>query len=312
MNSLPLVSAVIPVYNGSNYLKEAIDSVLAQSYSNIEIIVIDDGSTDNTWEIIQSYGDKIHGIHKENGGVSSALNIGIKNMSGEWFAWLSHDDLWLPDNIEKQVSHIMQNPGKGIYYGGYSYINPKHEILYGNNGCWFPKGSDLRHMLRSGNYIHGITALINKECFQTVGNFNENLRCTQDYEFWFVTAQKYETSLLPLRLAITRIHPSQIGNIRRNHCAIEYNKTRKHLFSITNRFELFPELNDNNISAIKHLLIDVYSRVYFDYLYLCVSKNIPTMRGALFSLSKKILPKSFICKIVRKLDREETAKIITQ
>lgn len=300
-----MVSAVIPVYNGSNYLREAIDSALAQTYKNMEIIVIDDGSTDNTWEIIQSYGDKIRGFHKENGGVSSALNVGVQNMRGEWFAWLSHDDLWLPNNIEQQVKHILSNPGKGIYYGGYSYINPNREIIYGNNGCWFSKGSDLRHMLRGGNYIHGITALIKKECFDTVGCFNEELRCTQDYEFWFKAAQKYETSLLPLRLAVTRIHPSQVGNVRRDHCAKELDKTRKHLLSLTNREELFPELSDENFSYVKRKIIGIYSKIYFKYLCFCVVKNIPSLRDGLFSFAKRILPKSFICKIVRKLDKGE-------
>ena len=115
----PLVSAVIPVYNGSNYLREAINSVLNQTYSNIEVIVVDDGSTDDTWTIIQSYGDKIRGFHKENGGVSSALNLAIDNMKGEWFAWLSHDDLWLSNKIEMQIHYLQENPGKGIYYSGY-------------------------------------------------------------------------------------------------------------------------------------------------------------------------------------------------
>lgn len=305
MSSSPLVSAVIPVYNGSNYLREAIDSVLNQTYKNIEILVIDDGSADDTWEIIQSYGDKVRGFHKENGGVSTALNLGIENMRGEWFAWLSHDDLWLADNIEKKVNYILSHPGKGIYYGGYSYINPKREIIYGSNGSWYPKGSDLRHMLRCGNYIHGITALIDRRCFEAVGNFNEGLRCTQDYEFWFKAARKFETALIPARLAVTRIHPSQIGNVRRNHCALEFKKTRVELFKLTDRYELFPEVNDVSLSRFRRSWMKAYSKIYYSYLGFCVSKNIPSLRDALFSFAKKIFPKSFVCKIVRKLDRGE-------
>ena len=293
----PLVSAVIPVYNGSNYLREAIDSVLNQTYKNIEILVIDDGSTDNTWDIIQSYGDKVRGFHKENGGVSSALNLGINNMRGEWFAWLSHDDLWLPENIERKVEFILNNPGGGIYYGGYSYINPKHEIIYGSNGCWYSHGKDLRKMLRSGNYIHGITALVHRDCFQKVGFFDEHLRCTQDYEMWFRIAKEYTTYLLPTRLAQTRIHPEQVGNIRRNHCAVELEKSRKKLLSTVSENELFSS-PDNKYSKI-------YRSIYMKFLRFCVNQNIPSLRDGMFSLSKKILPKSFICKIVRMLDRGE-------
>lgn len=106
MNSQqPLVSIVIPVYNGSNYLKYAIDSALAQTYNNIEIIVVNDGSTDNgeTEKLALSYGDSICYYAKENGGVSSAINFGIRQMKGEYFSWLSHDDQYSETKIERQL-----------------------------------------------------------------------------------------------------------------------------------------------------------------------------------------------------------------
>ena len=95
----PLVSIVIPVYNGSDYLAEAIDSALAQTYGNIEIIVINDGSSDNgkTREVAGKYGDRIRYFEKENGGVPTALNLGIKEMKGDYFSWLSHDDVYFPE-----------------------------------------------------------------------------------------------------------------------------------------------------------------------------------------------------------------------
>jgi glycosyltransferase involved in cell wall biosynthesis len=104
----PLVSIVIPVYNGSNYLSEAIDSALSQTYKNIEIIVVNDGSNDNgkTRDIALSYGEKIRYFEKENGGVATALNLGIREMRGEYFSWLSHDDVYYPDKIETQVEYI--------------------------------------------------------------------------------------------------------------------------------------------------------------------------------------------------------------
>ena len=94
MNKAPLVSIIIPVFNGSDYLAEAIDSALNQTYTNIEILVINDGSNDleRTKSIAHLYGEKIRYFEKKNGGVSSALNLGIKEMKGEYFSWLSHDD----------------------------------------------------------------------------------------------------------------------------------------------------------------------------------------------------------------------------
>ena len=93
------VSIIIPVYNGEKYIAQSIESALNQTYKNIEVIVVNDGSSDNTEKIVLEYGDKIKYIRKENGGVASALNVGIKNMTGDFFSWLSHDDLYYPNKI---------------------------------------------------------------------------------------------------------------------------------------------------------------------------------------------------------------------
>ena len=104
----PLVSIIIPVYNGSKYMRQAIDSALRQSYKNIEIIVVNDGSDDNgeTDKTALSYGDKIRYFKKENGGVSSALNLGIREMKGDYFSWLSHDDFYLENKIESEIEAL--------------------------------------------------------------------------------------------------------------------------------------------------------------------------------------------------------------
>ena len=110
MNSewLPKVSIIIPVYNGANYMREAIDSALNQTYKNIEVIVVNDGSTDNgeTEAIALEYGERIRYFKKRNGGVSSALNYGISKMTGEYFSWLSHDDVYSPEKIRHQIESL--------------------------------------------------------------------------------------------------------------------------------------------------------------------------------------------------------------
>ena len=105
----PLVSIIIPVYNGSNFMREAIDSALAQTYPNIEILVINDGSTDNTREIALSYGDKIRYFEKENGGVATALNLGIREMRGEYFSGLSHEKQRHCSGLVKKISPFIRN-----------------------------------------------------------------------------------------------------------------------------------------------------------------------------------------------------------
>ena len=112
----PLVSIVIPVYNGENYLEEAIESALAQTYNNIEIIVVNDGSVDNTDAICKKYKNKIRYFKKENGGVASALNLAIEKMQGKYFSWLSHDDLYFPQKIENQINFLVGKKIKILYY----------------------------------------------------------------------------------------------------------------------------------------------------------------------------------------------------
>ena len=106
--SCPMVSIIIPVYNGSNYLSEAIESALAQSYGSCEIIVVNDGSNDDgkTEAIALSYKNQIRYFYKENGGVASALNFAVKKMRGDYFSWLSHDDLYTPDKTDKEMEAL--------------------------------------------------------------------------------------------------------------------------------------------------------------------------------------------------------------
>ena len=129
MNSTLKVSIVIPVFNGADYLREAIDSALAQTYQNAEIIIINDGSNDNgaTENIALSYGDRIRYFSKENGGVASALNLAIKKMTGEYFSWLSHDDLYFANKVEAQIKALDQMQDKRVVlYSdfGVFYNNP--------------------------------------------------------------------------------------------------------------------------------------------------------------------------------------------
>lgn len=136
----PVVSIIIPVYNGSNYLAEAIESALAQTYRPLEIIVVNDGSRDDgaSERVAKSYGDKIRYFPKNNGGVSSALNVGIKNMQGEWFSWLSHDDLYYPDKIKRQIQEInerlnrkaVQKPDDLVLYTAGELVDKDGKLLY--------------------------------------------------------------------------------------------------------------------------------------------------------------------------------------
>ena len=186
----PKVSIVIPVYNGSNYLREAIDSALGQTYKNIEVIVINDGSNDGgkTDKICKSYGNKIRYFKKENGGVSSALNMGIEKMEGEYFSWLSHDDVYYPEKVEKQVKALSRLKDKSIVvYSGYEIIDKDGNHITQTDFESKHNIEDLNKPLYPFFHLilNGCSMLIHYTIFNKVGIFNEELSTTQDYDLWF-------------------------------------------------------------------------------------------------------------------------------
>jgi glycosyltransferase involved in cell wall biosynthesis len=206
----PKVSIVIPVYNGANYLHEAIDSALAQTYPDIEIIVVNDGSSDSgeTERIAKSYGESIRYFSKKNGGVASALNLGIREMKGEYFAWLSHDDVFLPEKIARQIEFLKQNPDFTACYTDYLQIDAKGNKLREITTPWLPKKKALKALF-GRQYINGSTMVVRRDCFDQVGMFAEHLRYTQDMEMWFRLLRCFELGRVPCPLVCWRYHPGQ-------------------------------------------------------------------------------------------------------
>ena len=215
----PLVSIIIPVYNGSNFLCQAIDSALQQTYENIEIIVVNDGSKDNdaTEKIALSYGDKIRYIAKENGGVSSALNTGIKHMNGEYFSWLSHDDMYKPDKVRLEIEALQK------YGDDDSVVLCKSEHINANSVC-IQKSSkksllsvgknawhDVLKVLFVKGSFNGCAFLIPKKVFDVCGGFDENLRYSQDAFMWQkMFLRKFNLIYIDSVCVCNRIHGGQL------------------------------------------------------------------------------------------------------
>jgi len=210
----PKVSIVIPVYNGSNFLGSAIDSALAQTYPNVEVVVVNDGSTDNgeTERVALSYGKKINYFSKTNGGVASALNFGIKKMSGEYFSWLSHDDLYETTKVEEEVAELL------------SHSDPDNTIVACNSLTLFENGmkrKDTIDKIIFENYldiflgasaktgVNGCSLLIPRHLLLEVGGFKEDLPVTQDYDLWYRLREKAQFVLLPRNLVTYRHHEMQ-------------------------------------------------------------------------------------------------------
>lgn len=213
----PLVSIVIPVYNGANYLREAIDSALAQTYSNVEIIVVNDGSDDGgaTRDIALSYGDKIRYFEKDNGGVSTALNVGIQNMRGKYFSWLSHDDIYLPEKIQVEIDALRKvGDMSRVVYGGWKFlIMPERKIK-----TYHAHETYRQEFLETGAFaplfalISGCTLLIPKFYFDAYGGFDETFRAVQDYKKWFEMFRGKRLVYVRQPLVLSRQHAEQTSH----------------------------------------------------------------------------------------------------
>lgn len=209
------VSIIIPVFNGANYMQQAIDSALAQTYTNLEILVVNDGSKDGgkTEEIALSYGNRIRYLAKENGGVASALNHGIKNMTGEYLSWLSHDDAYYANKIEHQVRFSRELEDKHVVlYSDFELVDSESSSL----GFCRLDHSITMHPLRAilSASIHGCSTLVPKAVLERVGFFNEDLKTTQDNDMWL---RIYQSGInfvhVPEVLIQSRVHSEQ-GQLR--------------------------------------------------------------------------------------------------
>ncbi|MDR0516771.1 MAG: glycosyltransferase [Fibromonadaceae bacterium] len=227
-----IISIIIPVYNGSNYLRDAIDSTLAQTYKNCEVIVVNDGSTDNgeTDSICKSYGNRIRYFSKKNGGVSSVLNLGIREMHGEYFTWLAHDDMYYPQKLELQIKALEQSTDKtAIIHGNYDLLNVKH------NKISRMRQEDSYSALQLTNSVfallmatlHASTPLIHKSHFERVGVFDENLPLTQDYDFLFRAMRSQKSIFLTESLLLSRLH-DQSGKNTDNRFGLASAEQYKH------------------------------------------------------------------------------------
>lgn len=225
----PKVSIIIPVYNGSNFLKEAIESALAQTYQNIEIIVVNDGSSDNgaTEQIALSFGNKIQYFSKENGGTSTALNLGISKMTGDYFSWLSHDDMYYPKKISRQIEELDKLSNKDtILMTDLRGINEKRQVIYKTNyiehiNKYPPRALSYLHPILY-NQTHGCTLLIPKKCFIEVGLFDEKQIVAQDFEFFYRAFLKFPHKLIPEILVTARESSNRQGKSKKDLCDIEY------------------------------------------------------------------------------------------
>jgi glycosyltransferase involved in cell wall biosynthesis len=213
----PLVSVVIPTYNCANFIVDAIDSVLAQNYAALEIIVVDDGSTDDTESVLEKYADKIVFIRQPNAGSAVARNQGMRRASGEYIAFLDADDIWLPGKLTIQVDYLQKHADVDMCCAKWILLNAEPD------GRFRPKTTPIveapvpdpqisgwiYHKLLLDCEVWTGTVVMRRDLAKRVGDFLPELRRGQDYDYWLRASRVARIAILDAPMALYRIDPSR-------------------------------------------------------------------------------------------------------
>ncbi len=229
MDDRPVVSVVVTTYNYGKYVRGAVDSVLGQTYGNLDVLVIDDGSTDDTRRILAEYvqAGRIRYLYQDNAGQARAKNRGIAEARGEFVAFLDADDQWLPRKIEKQISlfaddrvGVVCSKRKIILADGRLFPDPPHTRL---------RRGDVLGPIFARNFVPFSTAVVRRSCFDQVGVFDEALGMGIDYDLWIRMAARYHFDFVDEELALYRYGHGQMSQNVGKRIESNWNIIRKTL-----------------------------------------------------------------------------------
>jgi glycosyltransferase involved in cell wall biosynthesis len=215
----PTVSVVIPTYNCEGYIADTISSVLGQTFGDLELIVVDDGSSDRTAELAGAYGPPVRIVHQSNAGVCAARNRGIREAAGRYICLLDHDDYWFPAKLRQQVEVMESDPGCGVVYTSFIRWYPDaagvfpapetFEMSDDAQGIESESSGWIYHLLLLDCWILTSTAMFRRELFDRCGFFDESLAYSEDWDLWLRISRKYPFIKLKNQLALYRQYPEQ-------------------------------------------------------------------------------------------------------
>ena len=254
-STTPLFSVIVPVYNHEKYVGAALDSLLAQTDRDWEAIVVNDGSTDATPHVVDAYAardSRIRAMHKSNGGVSSALNAGIRMARGTWIGWLSSDDLYEPDRLSLLRDRIGRSPGARFFFSDFRTLDQATGAI-SDKPLLMPVPRPEWHLIEmlNGIFINGITMCVHRAAFETAGAFDEGLRYGQDYDMWLRLLAAYRAVYLPERTCIARCHSAQQYSRQPFACLYDCAKAGIRFLNAHRFEEMFPgvDLSDPAMAA---------------------------------------------------------------
>ena len=208
---------IIPTFNREKYIKQTVDSVLAQDYANVELITVDDGSTDGTYEILVEYAEQnklrlLTHPGRENRGQSAALNLGLENASGEFIAILDSDDLFLPGKLTAQVEYLNSFPEVGLVYGMGEAVDGDGGWLYNIHSPDHVEPNDANAVLLDCYFLLPQNALVRRSVYDQVGGFEESFRAAQDHDMLIRIAEKTRFGFIPTKVFQYRRHGDSISS----------------------------------------------------------------------------------------------------
>jgi glycosyltransferase involved in cell wall biosynthesis len=220
----PLVSVIVPTYNCGPFLAAALDSILSQDWQPLEVIAVDDGSTDDTLEVLRRYGDRVRLLQQPNGGPAAARNLAVRESRGEYLAFLDADDLWLPGHLRVLMSYLQAHPDIRVAYGEWlvwpadadgSYaplamppLVDSPDVDPANSGWVYPA-------LLVDSIIHIIAAVIHRSVYDAVGGFDQTLRTGSDWDFWIRVGRRFPVAKLRRPVAVYRQNPTSVTHVVR-------------------------------------------------------------------------------------------------
>jgi glycosyltransferase involved in cell wall biosynthesis len=270
---MPKVSIIIPTYNREEYIVDAIESLLSQTFRDFEIIVIDDGSTDNTKQVLSKYGDKIRYIYQVNSERAVARNKGIEASKGEYIAFLDSDDLCMSNRLVEQVNVLDSKPDVGLVYANAIYVDYAKNIVIDKTAyIQRPSGFIFRYIVLAKDIFSPSQVLVRRSCFNKVGYFDHSTIPAEDWDMWLRIAKVYKVEHIPRPLVKYRLHSREsIGRQAESTLKAKLKVSQKHLSR-----ELIPVLLDNSkeLYLIREKAIDNIINEAVDGVYqLYVSGN---------------------------------------
>jgi glycosyltransferase involved in cell wall biosynthesis len=216
----PLVSVIIPAYNAASYIEDAVRSVLNQTYKKVEIIVTDDGSSDDIEDVLRQFGNQIHYIRQQNRGPSAARNTGIRAARGNYLCFLDADDTWKPEKLELQLGFMAANPDVGLVFSDEEEANSDKIIspsllaksLFYPEIVSQPRLKEAATKLLIENFIPTSTVMTRRKCFDLAGFFDESLPVSEDRDMWLRIAAQFGIACIPIPLGKKRAHDSNISS----------------------------------------------------------------------------------------------------